>query len=109
MKKLITVICIALTVALSGCAALGGGGTTTQQAQVSYVQSCVAYASAFNLAVQARQAGKLNTAQIAQVNLIDSQITPICSSGVLPADPATATAQITTAVTTLGLLEAVRP
>lgn len=90
---------IALMMIFGGCA------TTTQQAQVQYVQACGAYGSAFSAAVQLRSAGKLNQAQIDAVTQIDRQITPICT-GPLPKDPAAATAQVTAAVTTLGLLGA---
>src|SRR5574337_367544 len=98
MKRLfLFLIGVALT-ALAGCA------TTTQQAQVQYVQACGAYGSAFSAAVQLRSAGKLNRAQIDAVTQIDKQITPICT-GPLPTDPAAATAQVTAAVTTLGLID----
>jgi hypothetical protein len=63
------------------------------------------YASAFNVALQKRQAGKLSANQIAQISLVDQQITPICT-GPLPTDPVAATKQITAAVTTLGVLAA---
>ncbi|MEL5850120.1 MAG: hypothetical protein U7M05_12295 [Candidatus Igneacidithiobacillus chanchocoensis] len=79
--------------------------TTTQQTQVQYVQACTAYGAAFNAALALREAGKLTPAQINQVNLLDSQITPICT-GPLPADPQAATAQVTAAVTTLAIIEA---
>jgi len=95
MKRFL-LICAAML--LAGCA------TTTQQAQVQYVQACGAYASAFQAAVTLRSAGKLNAAQIKAVSEADAQITPICT-GPLPADPTTATTQVTAAVTTLGLLE----
>src|SRR5574337_670800 len=97
-RRFLFLIGVALT-ALAGCA------TTTQQAQVQYVQACGAYGSAFSAAVQLRSAGKLNQAQIDAVTKIDQQITPICT-GPLPANPQAATAQVTAAVTTLGLLGA---
>lgn len=97
MKRLfLFLIGVALT-ALAGCA------TTTQQAQMQYVQACGAYASAFQAAVTLRSAGKLNAAQIKAVNQADAQITPICT-GPLPANPTAATQQVTAAVTTLGLI-----
>jgi hypothetical protein len=80
---------------------------TTQSAQVTYTQSCAAYGGAFNVALALRKAGKLNQSQIDQVTLIDSQITPLCT-GPLPADPETATTQVTAAVTALTILEAVK-
>lgn len=96
MKKL----AIIAVLALAGCA-------TTQNAQVGYTQACSAYGAAFSTALQLRIAGKLNKAQIDQVTLLDSQITPICT-GPLPADPTAATQQITAAVTALAILEAAK-
>jgi len=80
----------------------------TQSSQVSYAQSCAAYAGAFDVLVALRKGGKLNQAQIDQVTLIDSQITPQCT-GTMPQDPAEATQRITAAVTSLTILEAVKP
>lgn len=93
MKKL----AIIAVLVLAGCA-------TQQSTQVGYTQACAAYGAAFDTALQLRVAGKLTRAQIDQVTLIDSQITPICT-GTLPADPTAATQQITAAVTTLTILE----
>lgn len=94
------VLVAAMAAALAAC-------TTTQTTQTGYVQACAAYGVAFDAALHAREAGKLNQAQIDQVTLIDSQITPLCT-GPLPADPEAATVQITTAVTTLGLIEVIK-
>lgn len=96
--KRIALICAIL--ALSGCA-------TTQSTQTTYVEACAAYGAAFNVALQLRVAGKMNQSQIDQVTLIDQQITPICTDP-LPADPTAATSQITTAVTTLTMMEAIK-
>lgn len=87
--------------ALSACAT-----TTTQQAQMAYVQSCATYNAALGAAVTMRQAGKLNDVQIKQISLIESQVTPICT-GSLPVNPQSATTQITAAVTSLAILEAI--
>ncbi len=103
MRKL---LCVALVVALSGCAAFSNTATP-QQVQTQYVQACAAYGAAFSTALQLRVAGKLSQAEIDTVSTIDSQITPICT-GPLPSDPAQATVQITAAVTTLGILEAAK-
>lgn len=103
MKKL----AILAALALAGCASITGQNATPQTAQVTYTQACAAYGAAFSGALQMRKAGKLNRAQIDQVTLLDSQITPICT-GSLPADPAAATTQITAAVTTLTILEATK-
>lgn len=94
MKRFL-LICTAML--LAGCA------TTTQQAQVQYVQACGVYSSLFSTAVTLRQQGKLNAAQISAISQVDAQITPICS-GPLPANLTVATQQVTTAITTLGLL-----
>lgn len=104
MKKLITLIAV---LSLTACASLAGGGDATKQsAQTAYVKSCAAYNAAFNAALQLRIDGQLNQAQIDQVTMIDSQITPICT-GPLPADPDAATQQVTAAVTTFMVLEAI--
>jgi uncharacterized protein YceK len=104
MKKLL--LLLAMTV-LAGCATVSGPAATPQSAQVAYSQSCAAYGAAFEGALQLRIAGKLNQAQIDQVTLLDQQITPICT-GPLPVDPVAATQQITAAVTTLAILEAIK-
>ncbi len=92
---------------LAGCNSITGNQATTQSAQVTYVQACAAYGAAFSAALDARQAGKLSQAQIRQISLIDTQITPICT-GPLPADPTAATQQITAAVTTMAIMGAVQ-
>jgi hypothetical protein len=98
MKRLTLIFTAAL--AISGCA-------TTQSTQTTYVEACAAYGAAFNVALQLRVAGKMNQSQVDQVTLIDQQITPICT-GPLPADPTAATTQITAAVTTLTMMEAIK-
>lgn len=92
---------IALMMVFGGCA------TTTQGAQVQYVQACGAYASAFSIAVELHRQGKLNQAQINALNQIDAQITPICT-GPLPTDPVALTQQVTAAVTTLTVMGAIQ-
>lgn len=97
------IILALIAVSLSGCATT----STIQDAQVQYTQACTAYGAAFSAALQLRIAGKLNKAQIAQVGILDTQITPICT-GKLPTDLTAATQQITKAVTTLAIIEAVK-
>lgn len=104
MKKLLLLLAMSV---LASCASVTGPSATPQSAQTAYAQSCAAYGAAFEGALQLRIAGKLNQAQIDQVTLIDQQITPICA-GPLPADPVAATQQITAAVTTLAILEAIK-
>jgi hypothetical protein len=89
---------------LGGMSLLGGCASTPQAAQAQYVQECAAYGTALTLGAQMKAAGKLNAAQVQQLLLIDSQITPICS-GQLPADPTSATQKVTAALTTLAILE----
>jgi hypothetical protein len=104
MKKLLVIAAgLVLAHALAGCSA-PSGNPPSAAAQVGYAQACAAYAGLFATALELRKAGKLNRAQIDQVTLLDSQITPICS-GPLPADADAATQQITAAVTSLTIIE----
>jgi hypothetical protein len=96
MKKLASVVLAALLV---GCA-------STQPVQVNYAQACAAYGAGFATALELRKAGKLNQAQIAQISMLDAQVTPICT-GNLPADSDAATQQVVAAVTTLAVIEAI--
>lgn len=102
MKKIAILV---LAMLLSACATQS---ESTQSVQETYVQACVAYGAAFGTAVALRKAGKLNAPQIAQITLVDDEVTPICT-GTLPADPDAATQQITAAVTRLVILEASQP
>jgi hypothetical protein len=92
----------ALSLSITACTTV-----STQNAKVTYTQSCAAYGGAFDVMIALRKGGKLNQAQIDQVTLIDSQVTPLCT-GPLPQDLDAATAQITGAVTALTILEAVK-
>lgn len=92
---------------LAGCAAPGQRESTPQSTQVTYTQACAAYGAAFATALELRRAGKLNRAQIDQVTLLDSQITPICT-GPLPVDQGAALQQVAAAVTAMTILEAVK-
>lgn len=92
---------------LGGLLMLAGCATSTpQQVQAQYVQACSAYLAGITVALDLRQAGKLSKPQIDQITLIDNQIAPLCV-GPLPADPTAAAQQVTAAVTTLAILEAV--
>jgi len=91
-----------LALSVSACSTV-----STQSAHVAYTRSCAAYGGAFDVMIALRKGGKLNPAQIDQVTIIDSQITPICT-GPLPQDLDAATAQVTAAVTSLTILEAVK-
>lgn len=93
-------IILASTLAL----ALGACATTTPQAQTQYVQACAAYGAALTTAATLRKDGKLTAAEIAQISLVDQQITPICT-GPLPANPTAQTQQITAALTSLAIME----
>ena len=92
----------ALSLSIAACTTV-----PTQSAQVTYTQSCAAYGGAFDVMIALRKGGKLNQAQIDQVTLIDSQITPLCT-GPLPKDLDAATVQVTAAVTALTILETVK-
>ena len=107
MPSMLIVLALGVLLLMGGCASVTGPAATTQSAQVAYTQACAAYGAAFEGALQMRIAGKLNQAQIDQVTMVDAQITPICT-GALPADPVSATQQITAAVTTLAILEAIK-
>ena len=102
MKRLIA---LALAFSLAGCAAMNPNATT-QQVQAQHVATCGLYANAFHVAVQLRQAGKLNQSQIDQINIIDNQVNPLCH-GPLPANATQAVQTVTQAVTTLGLIEGI--
>jgi hypothetical protein len=87
---------------LAACQTMPGHGA--QSTQVTSTQACASWGAAFDVALQLRKAGKLNRAQIDQITLLDSQVTPICT-GPMPTDPDTAAKQVTAAVTTLTILE----
>jgi uncharacterized protein YceK len=112
MKKILTAAILAASMALVGCATVMPGSapvTAAQQAtanqaqlQANWMQSCLLYNGA-QKAVIANLA-KLSNAQLQQVLIITRQITPMCKAP--PADIATATTQITSAVTTITILAA---
>lgn len=99
MKKIATVLLVLL---LAGCSTQS---ESTQGVQDAYAQACAGYGAAFGTALALRKAGKLNASQIAQITLLDNEVTPICT-GNLPVDPNAAVQQITAAVTRLALIEA---
>ena len=99
MKKIIPVI---LSLVLTACATPPAASLQAQQVQ--YVQACSAYGVAFSAALQMHIDGKLNLAQVNQVTILDSQITPICT-GPLPVNPAVVTQQITAAIASLAIIE----
>lgn len=100
----LAVLALGSTLALAGCVTPNPNLTPQQSTNLTYTQACAAYGAAFSAALQLRLAGKLNQAQIDQVTLLDSQVTPICT-GPLPADSTAAAQQVTAAVTTLTILE----
>jgi len=107
MPSMLIVLALGSALLMGGCASIAGPAATPQSAQIAYTQACAAYGAAFDAALQMRIAGKLTQVQIDQVTMVDAQITPICT-GALPADPTSATQQITAAVTTLAILEAIK-
>lgn len=107
MKKLLTPL---LALMLGACTTTAGLKLPTLPPvnyNVRFVQGCTIWASAFSTALQMRQTGKLNDAQIAQVNILDNQLTPLCTAKTLPANPQVAVGQVTAALTTIGVLEGV--
>lgn len=102
LPGLLGVLALGSALALAGCAT-----SQPQAPQVTYTQACAAYGAAFATALELRQAGKLNKSQIDQITVLDNQITPICT-GPLPVDATTATVQITSAVTALAIIEAIK-
>ena len=101
---------IAATAMLSGCAQVAPGAapiTAAQQAtanaaqlQADWMQACLLYNGAQKAVIA--NIDKLNNDQLKQVLIITRQITPLCSAP--PKDIATATTQITSAVTTITIL-----
>lgn len=102
MPGLLAALGLGTALLFAGCA------TRTQPAvpaaQVAYAQACAAYGAAFVGALELRRVGRLSRAQVDQVTLLDSQVTPICT-GPLPPDATTAVQQVTAAVTALTILE----
>lgn len=96
MKAII--LALLATLVLASCA-------TSQQAQTTFVQSCGAYNVAFNGAIQLRLAGKLSSAEIDEITLLDKTVTPLCT-GTLPSDPSTLIPQVEAAITqiTVGII-----
>lgn len=101
MRKLIIA---ALCAVLAACAT--SGTDNTQQVQVTYTQACAAYGAVFATALELRKADKLTPGQVEQISILSKQITPLCT-GPLPANPDAAAQQITAAVTSLAIIEAV--
>ncbi len=97
MKQLKAILILVVLLALAACA-------TTQQTDVALTQACGAYGAAFKIALQRRQAGKLNPAQIQTVNNADKTVTPICT-GQLPPNPQAATAEVSSELALLVALE----
>jgi len=109
MKRII-LAAIAATAMLSGCAQVAPGAapvTAAQQAtanaaqlQASWMESCLLYNGAQKAVIA--NINKLSNAQLQQVLIITRQITPMCKAP--PTDIASATTQITSAVTTITIL-----
>lgn len=104
------VTALAVSGAMLGCAQVAPGSapvTAAQQAtanaaqlQADWMQSCLLYNGAQKAVIA--NIDKLSNAQLQQVLIITRQITPLCS--VAPTDIASATTQITSAVTTITIL-----
>ncbi len=107
MKIAIIAGILMLTALLDGCASGPNAPNATQNAQVNYIQACNAWGSALTAAAKLRLDGELSAQAVQQITTLDATITPVCV-GPLPADPTAATAQITAAVTELGIIEGVK-
>lgn len=109
MKRII-LAAIAATAMLSGCAQVAPNATpitaqqqaaaSAAQLQADWMQSCLLYNGAQKAVIA--NIDKLNNDQLKQVLIITRQITPMCKAP--PTDIATATTQITSAVTTITIL-----
>jgi hypothetical protein len=109
LPGLLGVLALGSALALAGCgtaAVVTPAPISPQVMQTAFVDGCAAWNVAFSTAYQLRLAGKLNQAQIDQVTLLDSQITPLCT-GPLPTDATNATQQVTAAVASMAILEAI--
>jgi hypothetical protein len=112
MIKILIAAILAASLHFAGCSTVAPGSApvtaalqaTANKAQLQaiWMQSCLLYNGA-QKAVIANLA-KLSNAQLQQVLIITRQITPMCKAP--PADIATATTQITSAVTTITILAA---
>lgn len=98
--QLLGLIALSSLLLLTGCAS---SSVQNQSPQVTYVQACSSYGTAFAVALAARKAGKLSQSQIDTVTLLDAQITPICT-GPFPQDPDVKVQQISAAVTTMAII-----
>ncbi len=91
---------------MSGCATLSSTTPVTlTQEQQMYSNTCDEYNTALSLVLVFGEHGYLTKPDIQQVNMIDETITPLCNTGVFPANMVTATQQITTALTQLAVYE----
>ncbi len=112
MKNILLTFSLVAALFAAGCAQVAPGtgsmtGANTAQMsqaqlQANWLQSCLAYSAAQKTLFV--NLDKLNDTQLKQALIITHQITPICA--VAPTDLQTATVQITSAVTTIGILAA---
>lgn len=109
MKKFLVALFAALTLSLVACSTVPGTNQVTVDVhtmQVRITQACVGYGAALSTAGELRAAGKLSPTEINQITMISNQVTPICTTPTVPADPTVALTQVTSAVAQLGVLEA---
>lgn len=112
MKKIILASILAIGTILTGCAQIAPGSASMSSAntaqmsqaqlQANWLQSCLAYSAAQKALLV--NIDKLNNDQLKQALIITHQITPLCITA--PTDLQATTVQITTAVTTIGILSA---
>jgi len=106
VKRLL--IPLILAAGLGGCALAPTSGMTPAQQLLSAQQArntaCGAWATVFSGAVAIRQAGQASATLIQQINLADSQLTPVCTAP-LPTTVSAIQAQTTQVMTSVGILE----
>lgn len=110
LKKATIVAAMATAVFLAGCAQVAPNATPVTaaqqtaanqaQLQADWMQACLLYNGAQKAVIA--NMSKLTNAQLQQVLIITRQITPMCKAP--PTDIASATTQITSAVTTITIL-----
>ncbi len=109
MKKIFLATAIAATLVMQGCStapmnAANPNGPT--QAQVAFLGVCTSYETAISAVPMLKSAGKINQATVDQVILASHQFTPACLQKTPPANAAALTQQMTNALASGVLAEA---
>ena len=111
MKKTLTALAVLAVAALQGCStapmnAANPNGPT--QVQTTFLGTCTSYEAAISAVPLLYQAGKINKATVDQVILVSHQFTPACLQKTPPANAAALTKQMTDALTSGVLAEALQ-